>query len=79
MIFDRKNSEQRIDNFLINKFKNLSKIMIYCLLRKGKIRVNLKRVKPKYKLQFEDKIYTNISSNLKKKLKIILILIKYFF
>ncbi len=45
---------QRIDNFLFKKIKTLSRSKIYSLLRKGNIRVNKKRILPKYKLQFND-------------------------
>ncbi len=47
---------QRIDNFLFKKIKNISKCKIYILLRKGNIRVNKKRVLPKYKLKLNDVI-----------------------
>lgn len=47
---------QRIDNFLIKKFKKIPKSMIYRIIRIGKIRINKKRVKPKYKLKLGDKI-----------------------
>ncbi len=45
---------QRIDNFLFKKIKCLPKNKIYSLLRKGNIRVNNKRVRPKYKLNLKD-------------------------
>ncbi|CAL4043065.1 Ribosomal large subunit pseudouridine synthase C [Buchnera aphidicola (Tetraneura ulmi)] len=47
---------QRIDNFLISYMKLLSKNKIYKILRKGNVRVNKKRVLPKYKLKIGDKI-----------------------
>lgn len=47
---------QRIDNFLIKNFKNLPKSMIYRIIRTGKVRINKKRVKPKYKLKLGDKL-----------------------
>ncbi|XBC42619.1 MAG: RluA family pseudouridine synthase [Buchnera aphidicola (Kaburagia rhusicola ensigallis)] len=50
----KNNIGQRIDNFLHNKFKQLPKNTIYKILRKGQIRVNKKRVKPKYKLKIGD-------------------------
>jgi 23S rRNA pseudouridine955/2504/2580 synthase len=43
-------SEQRIDNFLINKLKGLPKSRIYRLLRKGEVRVNKKRIDAFYRL-----------------------------
>ncbi len=45
---------QRIDNFLFKKIRCLSKNKIYSLLRKGNIRVNKKRILPKYKLKIND-------------------------
>lgn len=45
---------QRIDNFLLNKLKNVPKSRIYRVLRKGEVRVNKKRIKPEYKLQAGD-------------------------
>lgn len=47
---------QRIDNFIIRKFKNVPKSMIYRIIRTGKIRVNKKRIQPNYKLQIGDTI-----------------------
>jgi 23S rRNA pseudouridine955/2504/2580 synthase len=41
---------QRIDNFLINIFKNMPKTRVYRLLRKGEVRVNKKRVDAFYRL-----------------------------
>lgn len=45
---------QRIDNFLKKKFKNIPKSMIYRIIRTGKIRINKKRIKPNYKLKIGD-------------------------
>ncbi|CAL4322243.1 Ribosomal large subunit pseudouridine synthase C [Buchnera aphidicola (Thelaxes suberi)] len=45
---------QRIDNFLFKKFNNIPKSLIYKKIRTGKIRVNKKRIKPKYKLNKND-------------------------
>ncbi|PCS22321.1 23S rRNA pseudouridine(955/2504/2580) synthase RluC [Candidatus Enterovibrio escicola] len=47
---------QRIDNFLRNRFKKVPSSMIYRILRKGRVRVNKKRIKPEYKLKNEDVI-----------------------
>ncbi|CAL4323639.1 23S rRNA pseudouridine(955/2504/2580) synthase RluC [Buchnera aphidicola] len=47
---------QRIDNFLQKKFKNVPKSMIYRIIRIGKIRINKKRIKPQYKLKIGDRI-----------------------
>ncbi|PPI86843.1 23S rRNA pseudouridine(955/2504/2580) synthase RluC [Candidatus Pantoea edessiphila] len=51
-----KNLNQRIDNFLYSKFKNIPKNFIYRILRKGQVRVNKKRIKPFYKLEIGDNI-----------------------
>ena len=45
---------QRIDNFLIRHFKGVPKSRIYRIIRKGEVRVNKKRIKTEYKLQFND-------------------------
>jgi len=47
-------AEQRIDNFLICRLKNVPKTHIYRILRKGEVRVNKKRVQPSYRLQSGD-------------------------
>lgn len=47
---------QRVDNFIIKNFKNVPKSRIYCIVRKGAVRVNKKRIKPKYKLQIGDEL-----------------------
>lgn len=44
------NAGQRIDNFLLTTLKGLPKSRIYRLLRKGEVRVNMKRISPFYKL-----------------------------
>ena len=41
---------QRVDNFLISKFKSMPKTRVYRLLRKGEVRVNKKRVDAFYRL-----------------------------
>ncbi|VFP81762.1 23S rRNA pseudouridine(955/2504/2580) synthase RluC [Candidatus Erwinia haradaeae] len=41
---------QRVDNFLFTQLKVMPKSMIYRILRKGLVRVNKKRIRPKYKL-----------------------------
>ncbi|CAL4321672.1 RluA family pseudouridine synthase [Buchnera aphidicola] len=51
---DKISFNQRIDNFLIKKFKKIPKSKLYNLIRKGKIRINKKRIKPRYKLQIGD-------------------------
>ncbi|CUX96535.1 23S rRNA pseudouridine(955/2504/2580) synthase RluC [Candidatus Doolittlea endobia] len=47
-------TDQRIDNFLRTHLKGTPKSIIYRIVRTGKVRVNKKRVKPKYKLQNDD-------------------------
>ncbi|VFP87313.1 23S rRNA pseudouridine(955/2504/2580) synthase RluC [Candidatus Erwinia haradaeae] len=47
---------QRIDNFLFTQLKGVPKSMIYRILRQGLVRVNKKRVRPKYKLINRDSI-----------------------
>jgi 23S rRNA pseudouridine955/2504/2580 synthase len=46
--------DQRIDNFLRNRFKSVPKSVLYRIIRKGEVRVNKKRIKPVYKLQIGD-------------------------
>ncbi|KEY90804.1 ribosomal large subunit pseudouridine synthase [Candidatus Photodesmus katoptron] len=53
---DNNRISQRIDNFLCNYFKKIPKSTIYRIIRKGEVRVNKKRIKPKYKLQINDLI-----------------------
>lgn len=45
---------RRVDNFLLNVFKNVPKSHIYRILRKGEVRVNKKRIDASYKLQEGD-------------------------
>ena len=47
-------ADQRIDNYLVTRLKNVPKTHIYRILRKGEVRVNKKRVAPNYRLQTED-------------------------
>ncbi len=64
---DCNNVDQRIDNFLFKKIKNLPKNKIYSLLRKGNIRVNKKRISYNYKLKINDIIripLINIKKNI---------------
>lgn len=49
-------ASQRIDNFLLNKLKNIPKSRIYTMLRKGEVRVNKKRIRPNYRLQPNDEV-----------------------
>ncbi|SDL71800.1 ribosomal large subunit pseudouridine synthase C [Modicisalibacter muralis] len=45
---------QRIDNFLRTRLKGAPKALIYRIVRKGEVRVNKKRIKPDYRLEFGD-------------------------
>ncbi|MFI4853331.1 MAG: RluA family pseudouridine synthase [Candidatus Makana argininalis] len=47
-------SYQRIDNFLINNIKKISKNLLYLYIRKGLILVNAKKVNQKYKINYND-------------------------
>ncbi|WP_343183377.1 RluA family pseudouridine synthase [Buchnera aphidicola] len=53
-IINKFSEKQRIDNFLIKKFKKIPKSKLYNIIRKGRIRINKKRVKAKYKLNIGD-------------------------
>ncbi|BGI51463.1 MAG: 23S rRNA pseudouridine(955/2504/2580) synthase RluC [Buchnera aphidicola (Ceratovacuna japonica)] len=63
---------QRIDNFFKKKFKNISKNAIYTMIRKGRIRINKKRIKAKRKLKINDIIRIppiyKINKDIKKKI-----------
>ncbi|WMY94717.1 MAG: 23S rRNA pseudouridine(955/2504/2580) synthase RluC [Arsenophonus sp.] len=45
---------RRIDNFLLTRFKDIPKSKIYRIIRKGEVRINSGRIKPKYKIQEGD-------------------------
>ncbi|QJC35166.1 RluA family pseudouridine synthase [Enterobacteriaceae endosymbiont of Donacia proxima] len=67
--------KQRIDNFLIKKFKTVPKSLIYKILRKGKIKVNKKKVFPNFKIKHKDiielpYIHINYVKKIKKKLNL---------
>ena len=53
---DNDQAGRRIDNYLLNIFKDLPKSKIYSMLRKGEVRVNSGRIKPSYKLKINDEI-----------------------
>ena len=71
---DNDHAGRRIDNYLLNIFKDLPKSKIYSMLRKGEVRVNSGRIKPSYKLKINDEIrippYLNNFKNKKPNLKI---------
>ncbi len=50
------NEGQRLDNFLLTRLKGLPKSHLYQLIRKGEIRINKKRAKPKDRLMTDDRI-----------------------
>lgn len=49
-------NDQRIDNFLFKRFRNVPKSHMYQLLRSGQVRVNGKRIVASYRLQAGDMI-----------------------
>ena len=51
---DAERAGQRVDNFLLGLLKGVPKSHVYRLLRRGEVRVNRRRVKPPYRLQFDD-------------------------
>lgn len=53
---DTEHVNQRLDNFLRVRLKQIPKSHLYRLIRKGEIRVNKKRTKPDYRLQLTDVI-----------------------
>ncbi|AWD32562.1 Ribosomal large subunit pseudouridine synthase C [Candidatus Kinetoplastibacterium sorsogonicusi] len=53
-IVDIEYQNQRIDNFLFNKLKNIPKARIYKAIRSGEVRVNKSRISNTYKIQTND-------------------------
>ena len=53
---DANSVNQRLDNFLLKKFKNTPKRLLYKLIRKGKFKVNNKKHAHDYKLNIDDEI-----------------------
>lgn len=47
---------QRLDNFLMRELKGLPRSRVYRLVRKGEVRVNLGRVKARYRLRDGDQV-----------------------
>jgi 23S rRNA pseudouridine955/2504/2580 synthase len=47
---------QRIDNFLMRRFKTVPRSRVYRLLRKGEVRVNRKRVEAEYRILGGDEV-----------------------
>ena len=52
----REHIGRRIDNYLAKRLKGTPKSLVYKLLRTGQVRVNGSRVKPHYRLSFDDEI-----------------------
>ncbi len=47
---------QRLDNYLLRELKAVPKSRIYSMIRKGEVRVNSKRISPKYRLAKDDRV-----------------------
>lgn len=47
---------QRLDNFLLARFRGIPKSVIYRVIRKGRVRVNRKRARPEYRIVARDQI-----------------------
>lgn len=51
---EEEESDQRVDNFLFKRYRNVPKSHLYQLLRSGQVRVNGKRIIASYRLQLGD-------------------------
>jgi len=56
IIVDDDTAGQRIDNLLIKRFPDLPRSRVYRIIRKGEVRVNGGRIKPKQKLAAGDRV-----------------------
>ena len=56
MIISESEAGQRIDNFLMRKFKDLPRSKIYKIIRKGEVRVSGCRKQPSYKIKTNDEL-----------------------
>lgn len=56
LTIDSDEAGQRIDNYLLRRFKHLPRSHIYNLLRRGEIRINRRRTRPLYKLLAGDEV-----------------------
>ena len=56
LTIDQDEAGQRIDNYLLRRFKHLPRSHVYNLLRRGEVRVNRRRTRPLYKLLAGDKV-----------------------
>ncbi|QCI19396.1 RluA family pseudouridine synthase [Buchnera aphidicola] len=57
IVIDQNMINRRIDNVIFNLYKNVPKSMIYRLIRTGKIRINIQKIKPFYKLKKGDIVH----------------------
>jgi 23S rRNA pseudouridine955/2504/2580 synthase len=53
---DAGHAGQRIDNFLLGRFKGAPRSLVYRLLRTGQVRINGGRAKPEVRLQLGDRV-----------------------
>ena len=51
---DLESKGMRLDNYLISLLKGIPKSKIYSIIRKGEVRLNSKRIKPRHKIQEGD-------------------------
>ncbi|MDO9312898.1 MAG: RluA family pseudouridine synthase [Nitrosomonas sp.] len=51
---EEEENDQRVDNFLFKRYRNVPKSHLYQLLRSGQVRVNGKRINASYRLQLGD-------------------------
>ena len=56
LIISESEAGQRIDNFLMRKFKDLPRSKIYKIIRKGEVRVSGRRKQPSYKIKTNDEL-----------------------
>ena len=56
IIINTDNSGRRLDNYLISIYSSVPKSKIYKIIRTGEVRVNSSRVKPNYKIVYNDVI-----------------------
>lgn len=56
VIINEEAKGQRLDNFLLKHRKGVPKVRVYRALRKGEVRVNKRRAKPRYRLKIGDQV-----------------------
>ena len=54
VLVSKEEEGQRIDNFLLARFKGMPKSRIYRMIRKGEVRVNKKRIAASYRIVADD-------------------------